>query len=67
MNKKQIFLISILCLVLPSCNTTTTRALYGGAIGAGTGAAAAAATGGSVQKGAIIGGGIGAAAGAVTH
>jgi hypothetical protein len=43
-----------------------TRALTGGALGAGTGAAIGAATGGSVGTGALIGGGVGALGGAVT-
>lgn len=42
------------------------RALSGGAIGAGTGAIIGAATGGSAATGALIGGGIGAIGGAVT-
>jgi len=42
------------------------RALSGGLIGAGTGAAIGAVTGGSPATGALIGGGVGAIGGAVT-
>ena len=42
------------------------RALTGGLIGAGTGAAIGAVTGGSPATGALIGGGVGAIGGAVT-
>ena len=56
-----------LALALAGCGQTTTdRALSGGAIGAGTGAAAGALTGGSILGGALIGGGAGAAAGGLT-
>lgn len=43
-----------------------TRALTGGAIGAGAGAGIAAVTGGRPATGALIGGGVGAVGGAVT-
>lgn len=43
-----------------------TRALSGGAIGAGAGALLGAATGGSPLTGALLGGGVGAVGGAVT-
>ena len=43
-----------------------TRAVTGGLLGAGTGAALGAVTGGNVGTGALIGGGIGAVGGAVT-
>jgi hypothetical protein len=42
------------------------RAVSGGLIGAGAGAAIGAATGGSPLTGALIGGGVGAVGGAVT-
>ncbi len=42
------------------------RALSGGAIGAGTGAIVGAATGGSPATGALIGGAVGALGGALT-
>ena len=44
-----------------------TRAVTGGLIGAGAGAAIGAATGGSPATGALIGGGVGAVGGAVTR
>lgn len=54
-------------LGLAACGDTMgERALTGGAIGAGAGAALGAASGGSAATGAIIGGGVGAAAGAAT-
>lgn len=42
------------------------RAVTGGAIGAGAGAAIGAATGGHAATGALIGGGVGALGGALT-
>lgn len=54
-------------LGLAACGSSTSdRAISGGAIGAGAGAAAGAVTGGNPITGAIIGGAGGAAAGAVT-
>jgi osmotically inducible lipoprotein OsmB len=44
-----------------------TRAVTGGLMGAGAGAAVGAVTGGSPATGALIGGGVGAVGGAVTH
>ena len=46
--------------------TPGTRAVSGGLLGAGTGAALGAATGGNAGTGALIGGGVGAVGGAVT-
>jgi hypothetical protein len=43
-----------------------TRAVTGGALGAGAGAGIAAVTGGRPLTGALIGGGVGAAGGALT-
>ena len=43
-----------------------TRAVTGGLLGAGTGAAVGAVTGGNAGTGALIGGGVGAVGGAVT-
>lgn len=43
-----------------------TRAVTGGLLGAGAGAAVGAATGGNAGTGALIGGGLGAVGGAVT-
>lgn len=52
---------------LSACGySTTDRALSGGAIGAGVGAAGAAITGRDALAGAAIGGAVGAAAGALT-
>jgi len=53
--------------LLASCgNRPGERALSGGLIGAGAGAAIGAATGGNPASGALIGGGVGALGGAVT-
>jgi len=53
--------------VLAGCgNRPGERALSGGLIGAGAGAAIGAATGGSPATGALVGGGVGALGGAVT-
>jgi osmotically inducible lipoprotein OsmB len=60
-------LLAALALSLAAFGYTPgSRALSGGAIGAGTGAIIGAATGGSAATGALIGGGIGAVGGAVT-
>ncbi len=55
-------------LGLAACNPYNPgdRAIGGGAIGAGTGAALAGATGGNPGVGALIGGAIGAIGGVVT-
>ncbi len=54
-------------LLLAACGTTRTeRALSGGGIGAGVGAAGAALTGGDAVTGAVVGGAAGAATGALT-
>jgi hypothetical protein len=54
-------------LTLAGCGQSQgDRALSGGAIGAGTGAAVSAITGGSLGAGALIGGAVGAVGGAVT-
>ena len=53
--------------LLAACgHSTSDRALSGGAIGAGVGAAGAAVTGHSVLGGAAVGGAIGAGTGAAT-
>lgn len=58
---------SLSLLVLAACgNTTSDRAISGGAIGAGAGAVGGAVLGGSPLAGAAIGGAVGAAAGALT-
>jgi hypothetical protein len=60
-------LSGILTLGLAACGETTgERALSGGAIGAGVGAAGSAVAGGSPWTGAAIGGAVGAGAGALT-
>jgi osmotically inducible lipoprotein OsmB len=56
-----------LALLLAGCgDTTTDRALSGGAIGAGAGAVGSTVLGGSTIGGAVLGGAAGAAAGALT-
>jgi hypothetical protein len=56
-----------LVLALGACGySTTDRALSGGAIGAGTGAAGAAITGNDPLTGALLGGAVGAAVGGLT-
>ncbi len=61
-------LLSSLALGLSACGQTTgDRALSGGLLGAGAGAAVSAVTGGSLGTGAVIGGALGAAGGAVTR
>jgi Flp pilus assembly protein TadD len=61
-------LLASLALSLAGCGYTPgSRALSGGAIGAGAGAIIGAATGGSAATGALIGGAAGAIGGAVTN
>lgn len=56
-----------LALGLAACGQTPgERAVTGGLIGAGTGAAVAGATGGSLATGALLGAGVGAVGGALT-
>ncbi len=56
-----------LMLALAGCGYSPgTRAVTGGALGAGAGAGIAAVTGGRPLTGALIGGGVGAAGGALT-
>ncbi len=60
-------LIAGLMLMLSACGETPgTRAVTGGLLGAGTGAAVSGISGGNAGKGALIGDGIGAVGGAVT-
>lgn len=69
MNKKLLTLTALLgiALTVTACgNTRGERALSGGGIGAGIGAAGSALTGGSPWTGAVIGGAAGAVTGAVT-
>ena len=59
--------VALLALSLAACGQTRgQRALSGGAIGAGGGAAVGAVTGGNPLTGALIGGAGGAAVGALT-
>lgn len=54
-------------LGLAACgHSPITRAVTGGALGAGAGAGVSALTGGNLGTGALIGGGVGAVGGAVT-
>lgn len=63
----KITCITALIALLAACgNSTKDRAISGGAIGAGAGAAGAAILGKNVGAGALIGGAVGAAAGAAT-
>lgn len=58
---------SLSLFALAACgNTTSDRAISGGAIGAGVGAVGGAVVAGSPLAGAAIGGAIGAAAGGLT-
>lgn len=67
MRRKSLAVIAALSLALAACgNSTGSRAVTGGLLGAGAGAGVSAVTGGNVATGALIGGGIGAVGGAVT-
>lgn len=62
----SVAMLSVLALgACSNMNNTQQRALSGAAIGAGTGAAATALTGGCVTCGAVIGGAVGTGAGLV--
>lgn len=70
MNRKIILGIALFgtAISLSGCGYTPgSRALSGGAIGAGTGAVIGAVTGTGPAGGALIGGALGAVAGAVTN
>lgn len=61
-------LLASLIIGLAGCGQTTgTRAVTGGLLGAGAGAGVSALTGGRPATGAAIGGGVGALGGAVTR
>jgi hypothetical protein len=63
----MILCVALASLALAGCGRDPgTRALTGGAIGAGGGALVSGATGGNPLTGALIGGGVGAVGGAVT-
>ncbi len=67
MRKTMLTLAAATTLLLSACGEQPgTRAVTGGLIGAGTGAALGAATGGNAGTGALIGGGVGAVGGALT-
>ena len=60
-------ILSGLVLTLSACGGSTgERAVSGGLLGAGAGAAVGAVTGGGIGTGALVGGALGAAGGAVT-
>lgn len=59
-------LAAVSLLAAAGCSTTEQRAVGGAAVGAGTGALIAAATGNNVAGGALIGGAAGALIGAAT-
>lgn len=64
---KLAVVVAGLAVSLAACGETPgTRAVTGGLLGAGAGAAVGAATGGNPGTGALIGGGVGAVGGAVT-
>jgi hypothetical protein len=61
------FLLGSLTVGLAACGRDPgTRAVTGGLLGAGAGAAVGGATGGNPGTGALIGGGVGAVGGALT-
>lgn len=69
MNLSVISTLTAVVLFTAACSTTEQRAVGGGAIGAGTGALVAAATGSSgrgIATGALIGGAAGALIGVAT-
>jgi hypothetical protein len=66
MRKTPLLLLAAISLALAGCgNSTGSRAVTGGLLGAGAGAAIGS-TQGSAGTGALIGGGLGALAGAAT-
>ena len=66
MRRKPLMLVAAISLALAGCgNSPTSRAVSGGLIGAGAGAAVGS-TQGSAGTGALIGGGLGALGGAAT-
>ncbi len=65
---KVMAVVALLAAMITGCShmtTTQQRALSGGAIGAGSGAALSAITGGSILMGTAIGAGVGAVGGLV--
>jgi hypothetical protein len=64
---RKILVVAVAALGLSACGYSTgDRAVSGGLLGAGTGAAVGAITGGNVGTGALVGGAVGAAGGALT-
>ena len=67
MHPIKLILITALMLSVTACgNTWGERAVTGGAIGAGSGAAIGSVTGIGILPGAIVGGAVGAGVGAAT-
>jgi osmotically inducible lipoprotein OsmB len=67
MHPIKLFLITTILLSATACgNTWGERAVTGGAIGAGSGAAIGSVTGVGILPGALIGGAVGAGVGAAT-
>ena len=67
MHPIKLFLIATILLSTTACgNTWGERAVTGGAIGAGSGAAIGSVTGIGILPGAIVGGAVGAGVGAAT-
>ena len=67
MNTIKLILITTILLSATACgNTWGERAVTGGAIGAGSGAAIGSVTGIGILPGAIVGGAVGAGVGAAT-
>jgi osmotically inducible lipoprotein OsmB len=64
--KNTVAVVTALAFLTACGESTSDRALSGGAIGAGAGAVGGAVLGGSPVTGAIIGGAVGAAAGGLT-
>ena len=66
-NLTRVTILAALTLGVAACGSSTgDRAISGGAIGAGAGAAVGVITGGSAVGGALLGGAAGAATGALT-
>jgi osmotically inducible lipoprotein OsmB len=63
---KLIFAATLAASISACGYSTGDRAVSGGLLGAGTGAAVGAVTGGNAGTGALIGGAVGAAGGALT-
>ena len=64
--KNTVAMMTTLAFLTACGDTTSDRALSGGAIGAGAGAVGGALVGGNPVGGALVGGAVGAAAGGLT-